>query len=114
MIEADEVLLNTIDFAIFENLNDAVDTFVDDVMVTEPEDPDLGKREPIDVGQLGAIEQWVAGVKLNKSENSDEAERVYNSPNPKLEISKIALRIIRSKMARKELKESYELAGDLI
>ena len=36
-IKGTEFLLNTIDFANFDSLNDAVETFVDDIMVTDPD-----------------------------------------------------------------------------
>ena len=109
-IKGSEFLLNTIDFAVFESLNDAVDTFVDDIMVTDPDGVDED-RDPINVDEMGGIEKWVAGVKLMMSENSDEREDVYNSPNPKQEIQKIAVRIIRAQRQRKALRLEKERLG---
>ncbi len=109
-IKGTEFLLNTIDFANFDSLNDAVDTFVDEIMVTDPDGEDED-RDPIDVSEMGEIEQWVSGTKLQMSENSDERDDVYNSPNPKQEIQKIAVRIIRAKRQRKALRLERERLG---
>jgi hypothetical protein len=109
-IKGTEFLLNTIDFANFDSLNDAVETFVDDIMVTDPDGEDED-RDPIDVSEMGEIEQWVSETKLEMSENSVEREEVYNSPNPKQEIQKIAVRIIRAQRQRKALRLERERLG---
>tara|TARA_R110000824_G_scaffold239219_1_gene427952 strand:+ start:275 stop:793 length:519 start_codon:yes stop_codon:yes gene_type:complete len=109
-IKGSEFLLNTIDFAVFESLNDAVDTFVDDIMVTDPDGEDED-RDPIDVHEMGEIEQWVSGIKLEFAENRIEKERVHSSPNPKQEIQKIAVRIIRAQRQRKALRLEKERLG---
>ncbi len=110
-IEADEVVLNNIHDAKFNNLNDMVDTFVDDVMETDPEEVDVETYEPLDTSNVGAIETWVVEVKLEQSENMDEKRRVYESPNPELEVSKIAMRIIRAQQRRKRLNDEIDRFG---
>ena len=111
-LEADEIVLNTIEWADFESLNDMVETFVDEIMETDPEDEDwTDVYEPIDTSNVGSIETWVVEEKLERPENEDEKERVYTSPNPELEISKIAMRIIRAQQKRKQLRVARERGG---
>jgi len=113
-IKADEVLLNTIEWADFDSINDMVETFVDEIMVTDPEDEDwTDVYEPIDTSNVGVIEKWVVDVKLEQPENKDEKERVYTSPNPELEVSKIAMRIIRAQQKRKQLRLAVGKRGIL-
>ena len=110
-IEADEIVLNKIQNAEYDNLNDAVDDFVDEVMETEPEEFDADVYEPLDTSNVGAIETWIVEVKLEKAENIDEKRRVYESPNPHLEVSKIAMRIIRAQQRRKRLNAEIDQYG---
>ena len=110
-IEADEVVMNNVEDASFDNLNDLADTFVDDMLETEPDEVDTDTYEPIDTSNVGAMETWVVEVKLEQPENMDEKRRVYESPNPQLEVSKIAMRIIRAQQRRKRLNDEIDQYG---
>lgn len=103
IIEANEVLLRTINFATFQSLNDAIETFVEEIMITDPED-DEGEQIYIDPIMLKPLERWIVETKLNTIENAEEARHVYGSVNPKTEVTKIAVRILKAGKVRKQVR----------
>ena len=91
-----------------KSVEDAASFIVNEMLVTEPDEIYTDSTQMLNPALINAMADWVMDTKLDDPDNYEEREKVYMSRNPREEALKIATRIVRAQMARKQILEIME------